>query len=124
VGTGVLTIIDNDLPATPVLITPTGNITVTTASPTFVWQDGGGNQTGVVSYTLVYTGSGHPATTVTTVQPAYTPTVNLDAGTYIWTVRAHDVDGNASDYALPENFILDPAGGSGSTTVYLPIVLN
>ncbi len=109
------------------LITPTNGITITNPRATFEWA-AADDPDGVISYTLLVTGSdaftglsGQAATaTVTTTNTAYTPTQVLPNGVYTWTVRAHDTDGNASGYVTPTTFTL----AATWRQVYLPVVLR
>lgn len=126
-----LTANDTDPPLFPPnpLITPTGGVTVANPLPTFDWKDADdGAGTGVVSYTLLITGSGAfssllgqvATATITTSASIYTPGQFLPNGSYTWTVRAHDAAGNASPYVTPETFALQ----ADLRQVYLPLILR
>ncbi len=110
------------------LITPTGTISHT-KRPVFRWKAATDSVSGVAYYTLKMASSNNSislqeaTTTITTTQTSFTPTVDLDNGVYTWTVKAHDVAGNVSDYVTPPvTFTL--SAGSSTTSVYLPIVVK
>ena len=124
---GFITISDTVAPTFEAgsLITPTGTISYT-RRPVFQWKVATDTGSGVAYYTLKATSSNNDVslqeatTTVTATQTSYTPTVDLDNGVYTWTVKAHDVVGNVSDYVTPLlTFTL-----SASSSVYLPIVIK
>ncbi|MFN8453940.1 MAG: Ig-like domain-containing protein [Anaerolineae bacterium] len=112
------------------LITPTLGVSLSIARPVFDWTDAADN-VGVVSYTLTLTGSapftgnltGQAATaSITTTVSSFTPTVDLPAAVYTWTVRAYDVAGNTSPYVSPPaNFVIS---GSNNHDVYLPMIMK
>jgi len=113
------------------LITPTNGISLTNTRPTFDWDDATDSQSGVISYTLLITTSNdslsvqQATTTVTTTDSNFTPSVDLASGVYTWTVRAHDAEGNASDYISPAaTFEIEMGASSSSVSVYLPVVVK
>jgi len=99
-----------------VLITPTLGVTVTTARPVFDWVDAT-DDVGVVSYTMVLTGP--VAGRFVAAASAYTRTLNLLNGGYVWTVVAYDAAGNSSDPVIPESFVVRVL-----SQIYLPLVVR
>lgn len=98
------------------LNTPADGATLTTARPTFDWDDAGGT---VISYTLLITGSSlFPGATITTTQSIYTPTQTLPNEAYTWTVQAHNGP-EVSGYVSPSSFTVEAAW-----RVYLPLVFK
>jgi hypothetical protein len=77
--------------------------------------------TGVVSYTLLITGS-HSSFGVQEIavqQSVFTPTFSLPVGTYTWTARAHDAAGNVSGYVSPPATFFVTQGD-----LYFPIIVK
>lgn len=108
------------------LITPIQDVVVNTPRPFFDWTDGEDN-TGVVSYTLVVTAESgqvmQPAQVnayqFTTTMSEYTPSSDLPAGNYSWTVQAHDAFGNDSAWAAAQQFSI-----SSQVHIFLPLTLR
>ncbi len=133
---GVVTITvapDSEAPtfSTKAHITPTQGITVTTARPTFDWEDATDNVE-VVSYTLTLTGSSpftgsvktqEATAMVTTTESLFTPTIDLPDAAYTWTVSAHDSAGNVGTANTVAHFGVD-TGSDSSESVFLPIILK
>ncbi len=109
------------------LISPTGGITLTNSKPTFDWEDAA-DPDGVISYTLLISGSGAftsiwgQTTTARVVITAsiYTPTEALPNDVYTWTIQAQDPLGNVSGYVTPTTFVLEAVLSS----VYLPVLFR
>ncbi len=104
------------------LITPTNGITVTSPRPTFDWADASTDDPGgIISYTLLLTGSGAYAANITTTTSIYTPTVSLPGnGIYTWTVRAYDGAGQKSGFVTPPaTFTLAEVW-----QIYLPVIFR
>ncbi len=129
--TATFNLINDTIPPTftlNALITPTNGVLLAITRPAFDWEDATDNLSGVVSYTLLITSSNNnnialqEIATITTSPSNFTPTADLDNGTYTWTVRAHDAAGNISNYVTPPTtFTLSAAS---STSIYLPIVVK
>ena len=58
---------------------------------------------------------------IAVTEPVYTPTTDLPTGTYTWTVRAHDVAGNISDWVTPPYTFTIQAGDG---KIYLPLIFR
>ncbi|HLF26370.1 MAG TPA: N-acetylmuramoyl-L-alanine amidase [Anaerolineae bacterium] len=98
---------DRVAPATPVLITPTGGITLGAIAATFSWT-GSGNPSGFV-FEL-------DGVSETLSSPALGITRTVAQGAHTWRVRAFDRAGNASGWSATETF------RAVVHTVYLPIL--
>jgi uncharacterized repeat protein (TIGR01451 family) len=121
-GTGVLTIKDNDPPAAPTGLTPSGGITITNRRPTLDWTVV--NEPAVISYTVTLTRSG-VATSYVTSQSVFTPTTDLSNGTYTWRVRAFDGETPAQFADSAEaSFVVQPVPATTYRYVYLPLVVR
>ncbi len=96
---------------------------------TFNWDDAFDTQSGIVSYTVLVTGT-LPAESVSniaadtivtytfvTTETSFTPPSSLPAGNYEWTVQAHDGVGNIT--RAQESFTFELVA---EHTVYLPII--
>jgi hypothetical protein len=112
----VITVPDTSPPSVPNLITPTNGVTLTVARPVFDWTNATDN-VGVVSYTLVLTGSS--VVSYTASGSKFTPAGDLAEGSYTWSVIAHDAAGNQSAAASPASFAISlPADDK----LYLPVI--
>ena len=111
------------------LITPTQGITLAASRPTFDWEDAI-DAVGVVSYTLLLTGSPpfsgfgtlDTMDSMTTTESIFTPTQNLPNAIYTWTVQAHDSAGNVGTVTSPANFSIEVE--TDTNHIYLPVVLK
>jgi hypothetical protein len=101
--------LDSMPPDTPVLITPTGGISIPALMPTFIWT-GGGNPSGFF-FQL-------DGVTDTLNGPALSVTHSVTEGLHTWRVRAFDRAGNLSGWSTPATFV------SFVLKSYLPIIAN
>ena len=110
------------------LLYPINGATLLTPRPAFDWSDAGDSESGVLSYTIVITALSStdstsqieaPATTYTftTTESNFTPDFDLPEGDYIWTVKAHDVSGNVSEFVASEPFTIKL-----TVYIYLPLI--
>jgi len=127
-------------PASP-LLSPLLGANVSTPKPTFDWKDAADKdnqnkpQTNIC-YKIIMTSDEAfvlPAPpsecntiiflsneqSVLTTESVYTPTIDLPAGVYTWTVQAFDPAGNVSDPIPPQSFTIQPA-----PKLYLPVILK
>ena len=103
------------------LLSPTGTITDT--QPTFSWTAATDTGSGVVSYTLQLT-LGSDIQEFSVSGTSYSPTTDLVAGDYTWTVKAHDAAGNVSEFVSPAaSFTLEPSSSS-DYQLFLPLVVK
>ncbi|MBN1995263.1 MAG: hypothetical protein JW953_21415 [Anaerolineae bacterium] len=101
------------------LITPTNGVTITNPRPTFAWADAVTDDPGgIISYTLLLTGSQAYTAPITTTASIYTPTYALPNGVYTWTVQAHDAISASGYVTPPATFTL------AAPQVFLPIVFK
>jgi hypothetical protein len=98
---------DTISPTTPIIITPTGGITLPGASATLVFSPST-DANGVAGYTIQVDRA--LSTTTATSFPA-----SLPAGTHTWAVHAFDAAGNASDWVTA-------TFATQSFLVYLPFI--
>lgn len=108
-----LTIVADDPPSTPILVSPNNNSYVTDSTPTFVWKEST-DDNGIDHYTFYLNGTilfdnlptGNQETseyiyTYDSVNDRYSLTLKnaLSDGTYTWKVRVTDVNSNGVDSA-------------------------
>jgi N-acetylmuramoyl-L-alanine amidase len=93
----------------PILITPTGSITLTSPAPTFVWLDG----QCVDQFEIELDGQMRKI-----YGSSLSVTLVLTDGLHQWRVRSFDVYGNASEWSAFEYFT------SSSFHTYLPVLLQ
>ncbi len=122
---------DPNDPADPQVEPPLGS-TIETIRPLFEWDDAFDEYPAVVSYTLTITQTDVVRTveatvyTFDTTNTSLTVNVDLSAGSYLWSVQAHDVVGDVVAQTAEFSFELDvdesePAEPA-EIRVYLPIM--
>ncbi len=104
-----LTISDTEAPTTPVLIAPSNGATLTTTTPSFVWEESTDNFSmsyykltldGSVlfdSIPLTDTTNGSYTLTKTATQYTLVPISPLTNGSHTWKITAVDINGNSSE---------------------------
>ena len=103
--------IDTLAPTTPMPITPTGGITLSSPSVMLVFSPAI-DLNGVAGYNVRVDG----ALYTTTATALSTP--GLSVGSHTWDVRAFDAAGNASSWSQPATFATNPF------LVYLPLIMR
>ncbi|MBS4015723.1 MAG: T9SS type A sorting domain-containing protein [Candidatus Latescibacteria bacterium] len=104
----------------PELIAPSNNTTTNNQRPTFSWQ-------GIPFFADMFNLVVEMPTDIDNIdieipasQTEYTPTENLDAGTYTWKVRAKDGAGNWSDFSEAWTLTIAPFPAGWSEAAAMP----
>ena len=112
-------LLDRIGPTIESLVAPQTGATTSDATPTFVWQTGSDEGSGVISYEVTINST--PITAITTL-PTYTPTASLSIGVHTWEVRALDNAGNWGDYTASYTFTIASAATGGIVEDVIPVV--
>lgn len=101
--------LDTVPPATPVLITPTGGISMLAVAPQFEWTGGGGP----IGFEIALDGVTH-----TLYSPQLSARLIVTDGPHLWRARAFDAAGNQSGWSEAATF------STSSLKAYLPVAAH
>jgi DNA-binding beta-propeller fold protein YncE len=110
-----VTIIYNQLPERPILISPEVNAWIDRNSTTFTWQFGDNDSSSQKGFQwqldhepeFISNDHDYDSDTVISSKHSYTPSVMIPDGTWYWRVRAQDSDGGWGEYSAVRQLNID-----------------